>query len=1208
MRYLWTIAAACIFLAACGSDSSSSSDEEFDSSDSSEETFDNKKSSASEKANGKSSSSVAVEDLNDPTDYINKSTKSYSLDSVWDVNNKQYVQTIQFGMYIWMTENVSRNESSSNNICYEDDNDNCKDYGRLYKQKFAKNVCPTGFHVPSVAEWKDLDKFRTQSDRNAKNLDLTYDGYCDINALDEMDCSGLNKTGRYLSSGEKTYTIKKGDSKSSFSSLNVQSYYSLRCVAYSHIVASKSELPTCDSASRVNLGLFYVTQEKSNFRCSDSRWVDENSNDCSYSFSGYRTTLNDTMYICKNDIWQVASISDSRDTCTSDLQGSLLKFNGNHYVCENRSWRQFTELENAFGYCNEKKLDTFDTLETSYGRAFYICTTKGWQTADIDDYAGKCDSTRIFKTFTFDSTRYVCRETRYDIEWDKFTNIENSIGLCTPKQYGRIDSLESGIAYVCDSTGWRTATIADLAGVCNSQKQNKEFKYNDYHYICDDNSWTKLSGLEAYFGTCNEKKIGTIGNNPNTSYTYICDSTGWKTATLEQVGGTCNMSTIDKEILFNRSNYYCTGNQWRKDSTGIPQKHCLLSTLGKRDSIYVYSSVDTTTRHFICDSTGWKRLYDRDILLGVCTSKIDSTIKVYKDTTFACIKGSWTTTLAINGKLGFCTNALDGTTKKSGDTTYACHGSRWDTLSELEKLLGICTAALDSTFKSSADTATYACLNGGWKKQTYPESVYGFCTAKNDGATIATDTTFYRCINKKWVYASSITQVYTCNEDNDGLTVSFKGTTYRCSGSINYWGTLDINQVLPCDSTNNGDTAKYMNSTFVCKNPIWMLITDLERKIGFCTSDKLSKVVQDDGKYYRCESDLKWKNISAAEADLGICRADTSYYTKLYPDKWYYCNKGTWTTVTDISKVYGSCSSTSYKGPREVSLYGQGYVCDSTIGLTRWTQLTALDSVMGYCNTARLGQTFVTDSALYKCLAPTSGFLNTWTKVTLFKYMGECTEENIGEKKDNRVNTSICTNAGWTSNDSSTYTDTRDNHKYGYVSINGTNWMTSNMTYSNVNADSTWCPEGCEKNGRLYAYTTAQSVCPSGWRLPTIQDWTDLVVYASTKDTSYKYLAYAPYYGVRMYRSQFVDFFLQNGSDPMTKVFSSTRAYYVSDRDAYVLDSIAQFDAMWLQKGDSLKYFPINNAYSDGTEKGCDNGCQYQYRKTIGLPVRCIRK
>lgn len=88
-----------------------------------------------------------------------------------------------------------------------------------------------------------------------------------------------------------------------------------------------------------------------------------------------------------------------------------------------------------------------------------------------------------------------------------------------------------------------------------------------------------------------------------------------------------------------------------------------------------------------------------------------------------------------------------------------------------------------------------------------------------------------------------------------------------------------------------------------------------------------------------------------------------------------------------------------------------------------------------------------------------------------------------------------------------TLNDGRDGKSYKTVKIGGTTWMAENLNYQ---TDSSFCynldNSMCDKYGRLYQWGKAVKVCPSGWRLPTQQEWRNLIDAAGGMDVAGKKL------------------------------------------------------------------------------------------------------
>jgi len=82
-------------------------------------------------------------------------------------------------------------------------------------------------------------------------------------------------------------------------------------------------------------------------------------------------------------------------------------------------------------------------------------------------------------------------------------------------------------------------------------------------------------------------------------------------------------------------------------------------------------------------------------------------------------------------------------------------------------------------------------------------------------------------------------------------------------------------------------------------------------------------------------------------------------------------------------------------------------------------------------------------------------------------------------------------------------TDSRDGKRYKVVKIGTQTWMAENLNY---NTNSSKCYGDQEKYGRLYNWSTAKTVCPKGWHLPSNAEWDILIASVGGEKTAGKFL------------------------------------------------------------------------------------------------------
>jgi len=123
--------------------------------------------------------------------------------SFTDNRDQKKYATVKIGEQVWMGENL--NYAVGGSWCYDDKPDSCAKYGRLYDWTTAvagssgsntvpsgvKGICPSGFHLPSRAEWDTLFTAVGGVNVAGKSLKANNGWYANRNGADGFGFSAL---------------------------------------------------------------------------------------------------------------------------------------------------------------------------------------------------------------------------------------------------------------------------------------------------------------------------------------------------------------------------------------------------------------------------------------------------------------------------------------------------------------------------------------------------------------------------------------------------------------------------------------------------------------------------------------------------------------------------------------------------------------------------------------------------------------------------------------------------------------------------------------------------------------------------------------------------------------------------------------------------------------------------------------------------------
>ena len=106
----------------------------------------------------------------DTTNNNNNDDNNPAATTVTDGGGNVY-NIVKIGTQYWTKENLKYNVTGSS--CYDNSTANCDTYGRLYKFSAAQTVCPSGWRLPTDADFKTLEVYlgMTQADADLDGWD-----------------------------------------------------------------------------------------------------------------------------------------------------------------------------------------------------------------------------------------------------------------------------------------------------------------------------------------------------------------------------------------------------------------------------------------------------------------------------------------------------------------------------------------------------------------------------------------------------------------------------------------------------------------------------------------------------------------------------------------------------------------------------------------------------------------------------------------------------------------------------------------------------------------------------------------------------------------------------------------------------------------------------------------------------------------------------
>ena len=178
-------------------------------------------------------------------------------------------------------------------------------------------------------------------------------------------------------------------------------------------------------------------------------------------------------------------------------------------------------------------------------------------------------------------------------------------------------------------------------------------------------------------------------------------------------------------------------------------------------------------------------------------------------------------------------------------------------------------------------------------------------------------------------------------------------------------------------------------------------------------------------------------------------------------------------------------------------------------------------------------------------------------------------------------------------------TDTRDGQTYNTVQIGNQCWMAENLNYQTT--DSWWYNNSSTNGniyGRLYTWEAALTACPSGWSLPSDDQWKQMEIelgmsQSEADNTDWR----GTYEGEKM---KSTSGWHNNGNGTNSSGFNALPGGYRESNGSF--SSLGSSGYWW-----SSSVYSGTDAWYRNLGYFYDKVYRYNYIKTIDFSVRCVK-